>query len=154
MSNFFLTVSYTQVSIFDRSLQSPFNDWTDAHVRQGFAWRPGSVSFGTLRSQGPLAVRIGQTPFDEPNSRALRVIAVPFSVSDGQDLEVATMESGAAFVLPPGAYELTFEHGLDESNSMWANFYFLRAPSLVEPRILRADTELTATTFLMSAEPA
>ena len=44
-----LDVSYGQVGVFWAILAKPFNDWSEAHVRQGFAWRPGSVSFKTRR---------------------------------------------------------------------------------------------------------
>ena len=43
--SFPLYASYAQVAIFLSSLEQPFNNWTDRHVAQGFAWREGSVSF-------------------------------------------------------------------------------------------------------------
>ena len=43
---FEMLVSYYHIAIFDTDLG--FNDWRDAHGKQGFSWRPGSVSFGTL----------------------------------------------------------------------------------------------------------
>ena len=43
-----LEISYGQLAVFANSLPQPFNDWTDQHVSQGFAWRPGSVTFRSM----------------------------------------------------------------------------------------------------------
>ena len=51
---FDLFASYSQVSVFMAKLDSPFNDWEQEHVEQGFAWREGSVSFATLEEAGTL----------------------------------------------------------------------------------------------------
>ena len=45
-------VSYSQLSVFDPTLSEPVNNWTSGHVAQGFAWRPGSVSFKSLSESG------------------------------------------------------------------------------------------------------
>lgn len=54
MSTFPLEVVYAHVAVFDARSRHPFNDWSDTHVAQGFAWRPGSVSFATLEPAGKL----------------------------------------------------------------------------------------------------
>lgn len=46
--SFTLDISYSQLAVFQKGMENPFNDWEDTHVNQGFAWRPGSVSFGSL----------------------------------------------------------------------------------------------------------
>lgn len=56
VASFSLEIAYGQIGVFDASLAQPFNDWTDAHVRQGFSWRSGSVSFRTLEGAGAIAV--------------------------------------------------------------------------------------------------
>ena len=43
--NFTLDISYSQLVVFQKGMENPFNDWENTHVDQGFAWRPGSVSF-------------------------------------------------------------------------------------------------------------
>lgn len=156
MSQFTIEISYNQISVFDARLGDPFNDWLDEHVSQGFAWRPGSVSFGTLESAGPLAADVFRSrAFDEATSLASRVIAVPFSVPKGGAVELASIGSGVLLELPPGEYELTFEHGLDDGGQMWARFYFRAVGAPVPPRIIRADAELSVPDeFVMTAQPA
>lgn len=51
-------VSYSQLGVFVAGPLKPFNDWTDKHVAQGFAWRPESVSFRTLVEAGSHSVEI------------------------------------------------------------------------------------------------
>lgn len=156
MASFLLEISYTQLAVFDGSLAQPFNDWNDAHVRQGFSWRPGSVSFQTLQSAGAIAVQVFQSrTLDVTTSGAERIIAVPFTVPVSGEIEVASIASGASLSLVAGDYELTFEHGLGAELGMWANLYFERALRTVSPRIVRADAALKAPdAFLMTAEPA
>jgi hypothetical protein len=48
IASFSLMVLYSQIAVFDRDLPNAFNTWTQRHVDQGFAWRSGSVSFGTI----------------------------------------------------------------------------------------------------------
>jgi hypothetical protein len=156
MAQFTIDISYNQISVFDARLADPFNDWSDDHVSQGFAWRPGSVSFGTLENAGPLAADVSRSrAFDESASSAARVIAVPFSVPEHGGVELASIASGVSLELPPGEYELTFEHGLDDGGQMWARFYFRAVEAPVAPRIIRADAELSPPDeFVMTAQPA
>jgi hypothetical protein len=142
--------------VFDASLTQPFNDWSDAHVRQGFSWRPGSVSFRTLESDGPIAVQIFQSrQLDLGTSRAQRIISVPFTVPAAGDIEVASISSAASLLLPASEYELTLEHGTSEESGMWANLYFERSLRAVAARIVRADAALEPPhTIVMTAVPA
>ena len=156
MARLSIEVSYAQVAVFDPQLPRPFNDWTNAHVAQGFAWRPGSVSFGTLEVAGALATEVFRTkPFDETASLAERTILVPFSVSAHGSVEISSIDGGALAKIAPGEYELIFEHGWDSERRMWANFYFRPAVGPVVPRIIRADAELRPpAVLLMTANPA
>lgn len=156
MAAFNLNISYTQLAVFDSALSAPFNDWTDDHVDQGFAWRPGSVSFGTLESSGAICVEVFRSRvFEERTSSAERIIMVPFTVPKHGTIEIASIGSNAVLELPPGEYELTFEHGRDPEGAMWANLYFRSVESPVAPRIVRADAELNPPSILvMMANPA
>lgn len=156
MAAFALEVSYAQLAVFDVALAQPFNDWRDAHVRQGFSWRPGSVSFRTLGSAGAIAVQVFQSrTLDVGASHAQRIITVPFAVPASGEIEVASITSAASLNLPAGEYELTFEHGLGQGLGMWANLYFESALRTVSPRIVRADAALEPPdAFVMMAEPA
>ncbi len=155
MATLSIEIAYAQLAVFDATLASPFNDWTDAHVRQGFAWRPGSVSFRTLDSAGSLAVEVLRDQIYESKSRAQRVIVVPFTIPEHGNIEVASIGSGACFHLPPGEYELTFEHGRNVDGRLWAGLYFVRTEKPVLARILRADADLSPpAVLLMTANPA
>lgn len=156
MKGIHVVVSYTQFSVFDPKLPNPFNDWSDEHVAQGFSWRPGSVSFGTLESDGDLFVRVIMSkPFDENSSMAERIIAVPFRVPDHDRVELGSIGGGVEVCIPSGDYELIYEHGRDESGGMWVNLYLFSVSVPVRPKVIRADLELSPpAVFLMKADPA
>lgn len=42
-----ISISYSQLCVFDPALTEPYNEWLPEHNAQGFSWRPGSVSFAT-----------------------------------------------------------------------------------------------------------
>lgn len=96
-------VSHGQLAVFASSLQDPFNDWTDRHMAQGFAWRPGSVSFLTLVESGLHSIEInifehvGPLHFD-----AVRAIEVPFEVPADGAIEVGSVSDTVALSLRPG----------------------------------------------------
>jgi hypothetical protein len=150
-----LEVSYAQVAVFQSPLQQPFNDWTDSHVRQGFAWRPGSVSFATLGEAGQMEVEVLRQAFGPEHSNADRIIVVPFEVDAAGDVEVASISDGKLISLPPGNYRLTFEHGLKADGMMWCRFWFEATSVAVVPEIVRADEALAPVgQLLMEARPA
>lgn len=156
MSTFTLEVSYTQLAIFDARLANPFNDWSDAHVNQGFSWRPGSVSFATLESSGPIAVTVTRSAAasatDEAPERAIRV---PFSVPVHREVEIATISGSVPVQLPEGEYALVFRHGRSSDGAMWATLAFEPMARPVTAEILRADAALTPPVeLLMTAHPA
>jgi Competence protein J (ComJ) len=110
MTTFRVFVSYSQLSVFDPSLAKPFNNWTRVHVAQGFAWRPGSVSFKTLSESEACDVELLLGERERPiASYALRVIEVPFLVPSNGLLEVASIGDGQRLELSPGSYQLRFE---------------------------------------------
>src|SRR5260221_2439043 len=110
MTKFQLFVSHSQLSIFDPSLQKPFNNWTRAHVNQGFAWRPGSVSFRTLLESGNCDVELFSDGIEVPVlSSAIRVIEVPFFLTKLGRVEVASVSDGRQFEMASGFYRLRFE---------------------------------------------
>jgi hypothetical protein len=155
MPSFDLEIAYTQIAVFDVTLTNPFNDWTDSHVAQGFSWRPGSVSFGTLENGGQACIDVFLSQFLNKNSEAERIIAVPFTVPCHGAIAIASIVSSVTLELPSGVYELTFEHGRNTKNIMWVKFYFqsMEVPSI--PRILKADAELhPMKDLIMTANPA
>jgi len=106
-----ISVSYSQLVVFDHSLDRPFNQWTDRHVTQGFAWRPGSVAFRTVEEGGQHLVDVifEATEDDIVPPNALRVIDVPFEVPPDETIEIGSVSDSASFKIPAGLYCLRFE---------------------------------------------
>lgn len=148
-----LDVSYGQVSVFQSQLPNPFNNWRDAHVRQGFSWRSGSVGFRTL-DDGQLSVEVERgTPSYRED--AVRIIRVPFTVDASGQVEVATISDSRALSLKPGEYSLTFEHGRTPQGHMWCRFGVEPVEAPASPQIVRADRELSPEgALVMDAEAA
>lgn len=150
-----LDVSYSQLSVFWTSLQQPFNDWTQKHVDQGFAWRPGSVSFRTLVEAGLHAVRVDIDDHAGPVSRnAVRVIEVPFEVPRDGNIEIASISDSISFSLPAGEYSLRCEFlGPDERGTQRVRLIFARADDQRFAVIL-ADNDLVVGQELLTLAQA
>jgi hypothetical protein len=155
-TEFPLMIFYSQLSVFDRSLDRPFNDWTDRHVAQGFSWRPGSVAFGTIEEGGRHIVTVGVGwGSEEPAVDAIRVIDVPFEVPKAGVIEVASISGGVPLRLPAGTYQLRFEC-FDQGNSstprIRLSFWREGKPQF---KLVRADSELSPRgDLLLTASPA
>jgi hypothetical protein len=138
-----LQVLYSQIAIFDPSIESPFNDWTERHVAQGFSWRPRSVSFSTLIEAclAQVTVRVIDTYREPALEHALRAIVVPFTVCENCRVEVASITESFVVEVPSGQYALCYSSGLLSSEAVWIELLFGRAAK-VEPAILKADPVL------------
>ncbi len=101
-----LSYEYHQLSVFDPQLPDPYNDWTDDHCRQGFTWRPGSVSFATLGDAGTATIRGAIAGERFVAEGAVRVIAVPYTVVNGI-VELGGFET-VVVPVPSGTYELLY----------------------------------------------
>lgn len=152
MPQFTLEISYSQVAIFNPSLDQPFNHWTQAHFDQGFVWRPESVSFRTAARTGYGNIRIDRVESALLRDDALLAIRVPFSVTEPR-LEVASVFKGETVPFEPGEYTLYFQTGRD-GISPWVSLDFV--PGKIEgAEILKgADHLKPAAELLMTAEPA
>lgn len=151
-----LDVSHAQLALFDSSLKQPFNDWTDRHVGQGFAWRPGSVSFRTLVDAGAHVIEVRVADRMGPmRDDAIRVVEVPFDVPQDGALEIGSIAETLPVSLPAGTFVLRCE--------------FLHPPSIEGERVamtfakgeaarfavVRADAELNPGDELLThADPA
>lgn len=103
-------MAYGQLSIFASSLQQPFNDWTERHVAQGFAWRPGSVSFRSMVESGQHSVEIGIVEHvGDLDPEAVRAVEVPFDVPTDGFVEVGSVAETVPVSLPAGPYLLRCE---------------------------------------------
>ncbi|NUP96518.1 MAG: hypothetical protein HUU28_10190 [Planctomycetaceae bacterium] len=156
MSKFVLEVSYGQLALFDSRLAQPFNDWTDAHVRQGFSWRNGSVSFATLEASGLIEITVGRPARSSAELAAPeRSIRVPFTVPVHGELELATLSGSIRLQLAGGEYAATFSHGRCPDGRMWAHFELEPVGTAIKAAILVADARLRPPAALsMNATPA
>jgi hypothetical protein len=148
-------VSYGQFGLFASSLKQPFNDWTEQHVSQGFAWRPGSVSFRTLLEAGPHSIEINlveHAGIIDP--MAVRAIEVPFEVPADGALGVGSITDTVPISLPPGSFLLRCEFlRASDAEPVKVRLTFAKD----EPRfaVVRADPELSiGGQLLTSAQPA
>jgi hypothetical protein len=155
MKSFVLDVSYSQVAVFIADLPQPHNEWANGHMAQGFAWRPGSVSFQTLEDGGNVLVCVKQLLRHEMRSDSVRAIAVPFRVMENAAIEIASISDSKMYSIESGDYCLIFEHGLGSDGQMWIEFTFLPTEGQANPKILRADNRLAPSDqLLMMADPA
>jgi hypothetical protein len=155
-SEFTISVSYSQLTVFDRSLERPFNEWTDRHVAQGFSWRHGTVSFGTVEDSGShrVTVRLSDHEHD-PNPDAIRVIDVPFEVPPGGRIEIGSIADSTSLVLPPGSYQLRFEYCKRVGSAMPVVCLSFNPKDNPRFKVIRTDFELgPGADLLLSASPA
>lgn len=105
-----IEVSYGQLAIFASSLEQPFNDWTDQHVSQGFAWRPGSVSFRSLVEAGQHSIEIDvSNHLGAVHPDAVRVFEVPFEIPADGAVELGSIAETVPLSLPVGSFLLRCE---------------------------------------------
>src|ERR1700728_4024818 len=121
MKAFKMFVSYSQIAVFDGTIQKPFNNWTKPLVRQGFAWRPNSVSFKTLIESGTVDVEFVIVANFFPDVNAVRAISVPFVVHHGAQIEISTISESSRVDLNAGNYQLIFETGRSADKN-WCRF--------------------------------
>jgi hypothetical protein len=153
-ASFDLFVSYSQIAVFNPNLQNPFNDWQPQHIAQGFSWRPGSVSFGTLEDSGVIHIEIVQAQNISLDNDSKIAILVPFSVSENNSVEISSIGSGQTVEIPNGNYALVFEIGYSANAEMWCRFTFVPKAD-VQADILIADSSLSPSSpLLMDARPA
>jgi len=148
-----MSVSYSQIAVFDGRLDPPFNNWTDHHVQQGFSWRAGSVSFKTLIHSGRARVSYRISTVYTPQPGTIRSIVVPFMVESGATIEIATIEAALPVTIEPGPYSLIYESGLTGTKN-WIQLTFVPGQRS-EADILVCDDELhPIQPLLMIADPA
>jgi Competence protein J (ComJ) len=149
-------VSYSQLAVFASELTQPFNDWTDRHVSQGFAWRPGSVSFRSMVEAGSheVEVKIVQH-MGATHPEALRIIEVPFAIADDGEIEVGSIAETVPLSLPAGDFLLRCEFLQPASSAL--NRVRLTFAKKSAPRfaVVLADRALSVSgDLLTTAKPA
>jgi hypothetical protein len=149
-------VSYGQFAVFASSLKQPFNDWTDQHVAQGFAWRPGSVSFRCMVEAGRHSIEIDvANRVGSVHPEAVRVIDVPFEIPADGAVELGSITETVPLLLPAGSFLLRCEF-LQPSDIAGERVRLTFAKQEVPHfAIVRADSELSSSgELLKTAQPA
>jgi hypothetical protein len=105
-----LELSYGQLTVFARSLKQPFNDWTDQHVSQGFAWRPGSVSFRSMIEAGRHSIEIDVVNHASAvHPDAVRAVEVSFEIPADGAVDIGSIAETVPLSLPAGSFLLRCE---------------------------------------------
>lgn len=87
-----IEVSFGQLSVFSERIANPFNDWTQKHVDQEFAWRPESVTFRKIAADGLHEIEIELLKHLGPfHIDAQHVIEVPFTVAKDDGTEIGSI---------------------------------------------------------------
>jgi hypothetical protein len=145
-----LYVSYSQLAVLDPG--EALNMWTEQHCRQGFSWRPGSVSFATLSEAAQSKVRVILTPDFTLAAEVVRSVAVPYVVGQ-EGVEIVSVTEGTTLAVPPGSYQLVFSAIRSSEGEVYEIHFVPEANPIA--RILRADEALNPDeALLMTAEPA
>jgi hypothetical protein len=147
-------LSFSQICVFQSSLENPFNDWSERNFSQGFSWRPGSVSFRALTEDGDHHVCLFiNEPVPSLPTNCVRAFKVPFGNIDGE-VEIASISDSAQLDIPPGQYILRVEFlELDTNGIPEINVRFNKGFSAFE--VVKADSELDITRdFDLMAKPA
>lgn len=153
-----LLISYSQIAVYRKNLDNPFPDWTDGHIRQGFAWRPGSVAFGTLGDvNSEIEVSIENRVSSGEDS--LRAIAVPFEVGREGITIGSILSKTFDYEIPAGLYTLLFEAiplKVEEKGKPKIRYAFRFIPSAdTQAIILKHDGQLsTQLPLIMDAKAA
>jgi Competence protein J (ComJ) len=155
MMRFELLVSYHQIVVFRLDLDAPFNDWTEGHTNQGFAWRPGSVGFATTEID-PHEIEVLAT--SEPIAAldgAVWHVEVPFEVPPGGQVGIASVGTeDYTCDIAPGRYQLRYECTADtDMPRIRLVFTPCEDPQF---RVLRVDPDTSqgVSKLLLTADPA
>lgn len=144
-----VAVSHAQICVFDPALATPFNDWSDRHVQQGFSWRPGSVSFAVGPDCAQLHVTIHRSSSEPDIGAALTAVRVPFEVPPAGEIEVTSITDGFPVHIAPGRYDLYFSLREGGADLIFAPPAHDEAQVLVSSHLARPQP-----TYLMDADPA
>lgn len=150
--NFQLDILYTTIAVIQPN--ENFNVWNDTHYKQGFSWRPTSVSFGTLDDSPECEVFVKTDNALEENYEAIRTIVVPFIVGLN-GIEIASIADFKPLEIPLGKYELVF-NAIPKTQSSLPTYEFIFIKNdNPSARVIKADDQLSLPeNLLMEAFPA
>jgi len=118
-------VSYSQIMIYDRSIQLPGCEWTEAHSNQGFARRKGTLCCGTLIEYGKGDATVYMGNLDDLEKYE-RVIETPFYSKTGE-VEMAAPDEYPVtrrFQICSGNYSLIVAQRYVDEEMVKIDLYF------------------------------
>ncbi|MBS1792803.1 MAG: hypothetical protein JSS81_03055 [Acidobacteria bacterium] len=149
IDTFELYFAYNQFMIFDTSVKLPGNDWTDEHIRQGFARRPSSINFSTLIDFGTANVIVYKGSYILDNSDE-RVIAVPFLCVSGKVRIEGPEEISPRIVkIEQGNYKLTVAQTVNRATEIIKVYFNKLDTPLERSEIIVSDEELSTVTQIV-----
>lgn len=107
ITEFPLTVLYTQVVVHRADLPRPGLLWDEDHVDQGFAWSEGIVSFGVPDHDGQCFLQIDVADEVKLEANAEWAVQTPFEVD--APLKIGTIADMRDVLVPSGLYNLVFQ---------------------------------------------
>jgi hypothetical protein len=156
LARFDLDLALRHMNLFIEDRDDLGDVFVDEELRQGFAWRPTSLTFFVFEEceiTSHVEAEFCLDDRERPSTRAERVIKVPFTLPPSDRLIVMDVrDSGSEYLdLPPGDYCVTVELGhsgngaapsvaVPDCCELWARFTFV--PGTCEAEIVRADPEL------------
>jgi hypothetical protein len=114
-----LSLSYSQLNVFNSQLKNPLNNWNSDYVKQGFSWREKSLSFNTILDSGTCNLTL-YVDTDFIQSKYIRAIAVPFTVDENGIIELGSMDDFFQLKILSGSHEVVFaiEKIIEETNQV------------------------------------
>ena len=145
-----LSICYGQIVVFEGALENPFNSWSERSSAQGFAYRPGSVSFRVPDKDGMYSVNILTEPRREVAHTPPDIkIVVPFTITS--TCEFGSVIETYALPVSPGNYKLTAEIIVGIAT---IDLIFEKTNTSVLPIILAGPELPDGQVFFMNETPA
>lgn len=104
--NIELPVFYSQMSVFLSGMNDPYNEWLNHHVKQGFSYREGSISFIIPKSVKVINLVVERRNEMSDDGDCYTSIVVPFRVYGGKGVEIGNVFETVRYLVPDG------EHGI------------------------------------------
>ncbi|RXY99740.1 competence protein ComJ [Fictibacillus sp. S7] len=102
-----LTVSYSQLIVYNKGTEKPFLDWTDADIQRGYIEKDGVISFEALADYKCEINESSPSLYEKP-SGSTRTFSLPFSTVEEGIIVSSVGANPLEFSVPKGAYNFTW----------------------------------------------
>ncbi|MDM5337533.1 competence protein ComJ [Fictibacillus enclensis] len=100
-----LTVSYSQLIVYNKGTEKPFLDWTDADIQHGYIEKDGVISFEAIADYKCEINVFSPSRYEKP-SGSTRTFSLPFSADEEGIMVSSVGANPLEFSVPKGAYTL------------------------------------------------